>query len=87
MTTTTAFEILLLSAGLWFTYIGAMTLFSKDYYLRRVEKLSAEDADVSGKSLPRWRVIYTRYALGAKWLALGLTSLGLITYRVIVVWL
>lgn len=87
MTSTHLFELFLFVGGVWFTYIGAMNLASKKYYVRKIEKLQNPDIASTYDLLPRWRVHYVRYALGAKWLAIGLTLLVLLIYRVVTIML
>lgn len=73
-------QISALIVGIWFTYIGIRTLFSKKYYVTEVEETSGRTVGEKYKSLPSWRRIYTRFGLGGKWLVAGLALLILFVY-------
>lgn len=74
------FQIILLLLGGWFTYTGFRTLLSKKYYVDEVEETKGETVEEKYQSLPHWRVIFTRFSLGGKWLIFGLGLLALFFY-------
>ena len=76
------FQIVTLVLGIWFTYIGVRTLFSKKYYVNEVEHREGEKVEEEYKSIPSWQRIYTRYGLAGKWLAFGIALLVLFVYSV-----
>ena len=73
-------QIFALTLGVWFTYIGARNLLSKKYYVDEVEETKGKTTEEKYQSLPRWRVLFTRFSLGGQWLVLGLGLLALFIY-------
>ena len=80
MSTELILQIAVLMLGIWFTYIGFRTLFSKKYYVTKVEETKGKSVEEAYNSLPSWQRVYTRYGLGGKWLVAGLGLLILFVY-------
>lgn len=73
-------QITIFALGAWFTYTGGRTLFSKKYYMTKIESIGDKSIDEAYKNLPRWRIWFTRYDYGTQWLILGLGLLALFVY-------
>ena len=69
-------QIITLILGSWFSYTGFRTLLSKKYYVDEIEETRGESVEDKYKSLPSWRIMFTRYSYGGQWLVFGL---GLLT--------
>ena len=73
-------QIFALVLGIWFTYIGARNLLSKKYYVNEIEETEGKTVEEKYHSLPRWRILFTRFSLGGQWLVFGLGLLALFFY-------
>ena len=80
MSTELLLQIAALVVGSWFTYIGVRTLFSKKYYMTKIEDAKGKPVNQAYKDLPRWRIWFTRYDYGIQWLVLGVGLLILFIY-------
>ncbi len=73
-------QIGILVIGGWFAYIGGRTLFSKKYYVSKIENIKGKTVDNAYKNLPRWRIWFTRYDYSTQWLILGVGLLTLFVF-------
>lgn len=73
-------QIVMLILGISFSYTGIRTFTSKKYYVDEVEETEGRTLEEKYKSLPRWRIWFTRYSLGMQWLVFGVGLLGLFVY-------
>lgn len=82
MYTEIIFHIAALVLGIWFTYTAVRTLFSKRYYVKKIESEKDGSVEDSYNKLPISRILFTRYGLGIQWLVLGIGFLGLFLYSI-----
>lgn len=80
MSTELILQIVVLVLGSWFIYIGLRTLLSKEYYVDEIEETKGKTVEEKYKSLPSWRIMFTRYSYGGQWLVFGLGLLALFVY-------
>lgn len=83
MSTEVILQIVALVLGMWFTYTGGRTLFSKRYYVNKIESNKEESVSEAYKKMPSSRILFTRYGLGVQWLVLGIGFLALLIYSLV----
>lgn len=83
MSTEIILQIAALTLGIWFTYTGGRTLFSKRYYVNKIEANKEGSVNDAYKKLPSSRILFTRYGLGVQWLVLGVGFLALLVYSLL----